>query len=227
MLATYYQGAEWHTAVEGAKGDLRRLLQTLHERSLRKDAALQEELQELDEAQRLREEADILLAYQQEIAPHLASVTLENPFAFADESAAPTITIELDPRFTAVDNANRRYTRYHKLQRAAQMIPPQIEANDLERARIEQLQTDLALAETPVEIQHVRVEITEAGYLRGKPATKQSAKGVKGAKPGKKGQQGKGKPVSSVGLRAVLPCASNSPTGTPCSSARIAARTRR
>ena len=29
------------------------------------------------------------------------------------------------------------------------MIPPQIEANDLERARIEQLQTDLALAETP------------------------------------------------------------------------------
>jgi predicted ribosome quality control (RQC) complex YloA/Tae2 family protein len=201
MLAAYFQGAEWRTAVERAKGDLRRLLQTQHERSVRKDAALHEELQALDETQRLREEADILLAYQQAIAPHQTSVTLENPFAVADENAAPTITIELDPRFTAVDNANRRYTRYHKLQRAAQMIPPQIAANDLERARIEQLQTDLALAETPVEIQHVHAEVAEAGYLRGKPATKQP----RGAKPGKKGQQARGKPQQQRGPEGGAP----------------------
>lgn len=205
MLATYYQGAEWHTAVEGAKGDLRRLLQTLHERSQRKDTALREELQALGEAQRLREEGDILLAYQQEIEPHLASITLENPFAVANEQASPTITIELDPRFTAVDNANRKYARYHKLQRAANMIPPQIAANDLERARIEQLQTDLVLAETPVEIQHVRAEVTEAGYLRGKPTPKQAAKAAKGAKPGKKGQQGKGKPGQQRGPEGGAP----------------------
>jgi predicted ribosome quality control (RQC) complex YloA/Tae2 family protein len=201
MLTAYFQGAEWRTAVEGAKGDLRRLLQTQHERSMRKDAALHEELRALEEAQRLREEADVLLAYQQEIAPHQTSVTLENPFAVADENAALTITIDLDARFTAVDNANRRYTRYHKLQRAARMIPPQIAANDLERARIEQLQTDLALAETPVEIQHVRAEVAEAGYLRGKPASKQP----RGAKPGKKGQQGKGKQQQQRGPEGGAP----------------------
>jgi predicted ribosome quality control (RQC) complex YloA/Tae2 family protein len=203
MLATYFQGAEWHTAVEGAKGDLRRLLQTQHDRSARKDTALREELRALDEAQRLREEADTLLAYQHEIAPHQASVTLENPFAVGDDAAPPTITIELDQRFTAVDNANRRYARYHKLQRAARMIPPQIAANDLERARIEQLQTDLALAETPSEIQQVRAEVAEAGYLRrGKAALQRPAMG---AKAGKKGQPGKGQPGQQRGTEGGPP----------------------
>ena len=103
---------------KAAKGDLRRLLQTLHDRSLRKDAALQAELQALDEAQRLREEADILLAYQQE-SRRISGECHAGKSLRGCRRASATITIELDPRFTAVDNANRRYARYHKLQRAA------------------------------------------------------------------------------------------------------------
>ena len=58
----------------------------------------------------------------------------------------------MDPRYGVIDNANRRYARYHKLQRAASQIPLQIAANALELARVEQLRADLALAETPQEI---------------------------------------------------------------------------
>src|SRR5690348_18432256 len=72
----------------------------------------------------------------------------------------------LDPLFIAVARPNRRYARYHKLQRATSLIPPQIEANQLELARVDQLLTDLALAETPAEIALVRAEVVEAGYLR-------------------------------------------------------------
>jgi predicted ribosome quality control (RQC) complex YloA/Tae2 family protein len=60
-------------------------------------------------------------------------------------------------------------------------------------ARIEQLQADLALAETPQEIALVREEIVEAGYLRAKPdpRPRKQPKGGKG-KQGKQGnQQGK------------------------------------
>jgi predicted ribosome quality control (RQC) complex YloA/Tae2 family protein len=63
-LATYYQDAEWRVTVEGAKGELRRLLQTNRERCQRKAEALQAELGGLDIARRLREEADLLLAFQ-------------------------------------------------------------------------------------------------------------------------------------------------------------------
>ncbi|HEY7021365.1 MAG TPA: NFACT family protein [Ktedonobacterales bacterium] len=194
-LATYYQDAEWRVTVEGAKGDLRRLLQTNRERCIRKAKALQGELATLDEARRLREEADLLLAFQSELPERAASVTLENPFVESGlmESGPATITLDLDPRYGVIDNANRRYARYHKLQRAANQIPVQIAANDVELARVEQLQADLALAETPAEIALVREEIVEAGYLRAKPdprARKQPKDGK--GKQGKSGtQQGK------------------------------------
>ena len=187
-LATYYQDAEWRVTVEAAKGELRRLLQTNRERCQRKAEALQGEMATLDEARRLREEADLLLAFQSELPERAASVTLENPFA---ESGSAMITLEMDPRYGVVENANRRYARYHKLQRAANLIPLQIAANDLELARVEQLQADLALAETPQEIAHVRDEIVEAGYLRAKsdPRARKQQKGGKG-KQGKQGKQG-------------------------------------
>ncbi|HEY7094915.1 MAG TPA: NFACT family protein, partial [Ktedonobacterales bacterium] len=162
MLATFYHDAEWRVAVESAKRDLRHLLQTIRDRCARKDETLRGELAAIDEAKTFREEADLLLAFQAEIARGQNSVTLENPFG-----EGTTRTLTLDPRFTAVENANRRYARYHKLQRATALIPPQIEANQLELARVDQLLTDLALAETPAEITLVRAEVVEAGYLRG------------------------------------------------------------
>jgi predicted ribosome quality control (RQC) complex YloA/Tae2 family protein len=195
MLATFYHDAEWRLALESAKRDLRHRLQTIRDRCARKDETLRGELAAIDEAQTLREEADLLLAFQVEIARGQTSVTLENPFG-----EGTSRTLALDPRFTAVENANRRYARYHKLQRATALIPPQIEANHVELARVDQLLTDLALAETPAEIVLVRAEVVEAGYLRGvaekhaqKPAKtpKQPkwAKGSKGNKAGKPTQQ--------------------------------------
>ncbi|HEX6541408.1 MAG TPA: NFACT RNA binding domain-containing protein [Ktedonobacterales bacterium] len=186
MLATFYHDAEWRIAVESAKRDLRHLLQTIYDRCVRKEEALRGELAAIEEAQALREEADLLLAFQTEIARGQSSVTLENPLG-----DGTTHTIALDPRFTAIENANRRYARYHKLQRATALIPPQIEANHLEMARVDQLLTDLSLAETPAEIALVRAEVIEAGYLRG-ATEKRSTKPVKPAKQGKGAKGGKG-----------------------------------
>ena len=189
MLATFYHDAEWRTALDGARRDLRHLLQTIRDRCVRKDQALRGELAAIEEAQTLREEADLLLAFQAEITRGQQRVTLENPFG-----EGTTRTLTLDPRFTAVENANRRYARYHKLQRATSLIPPQIEANQTELARVEQLLTDLTLAETPAEITLVRAEVVEAGYLRGaadQQAPKKTPKPPKWAK-GRAGKAGKG-----------------------------------
>ena len=193
MLATYFADAEWRFAIDGAKQDLKRLLETHRDRSLRKQEALQKELDQQYEMQRLREEADILLAFQQEVPIHATQFTIANPFAESEPgnstpSAAAFVTISLDPALSAVENANRKYDRYHKLQRAGNHIPFQLEASALELARIEQLATDLALAETPDEIALVRTEIAEAGYLR---QAKKSAKAARGKKPQKSGKAGR------------------------------------
>jgi predicted ribosome quality control (RQC) complex YloA/Tae2 family protein len=204
MLATYYHDAEWRVTVEGAKSALRHVLQTNLERCRRKAEALQGELDALDEARRLRQEGDLLLAFQSEVPERATTVTLENPFAGEAPDGKPaTMTLTLDPRYSVVENANRRYARYHKLQRAASQIPLQIAANELELARIEQLRADLALAETPEEIAQVREEVIEARYLRVKPDARQRKppKGAKGQKGAKGAQQGKRVVLGGTPLR--------------------------
>jgi predicted ribosome quality control (RQC) complex YloA/Tae2 family protein len=207
LLAVYFEGAEWRVAVEGAKGSLRQALQTQRERCARKEHVLRGELAALDEAARLRAEADILLAFQTEVPPHASSVTLPNPFADGDgdgDGEEATITLALDPRLSAVENANRRYHRYHKLKRAAGQIPLQIEANRLELARIAQLTTDLDLAETTDEIAHVRRELAEAGYLRGQRDIRAMAR-AEARLAGKRGGAHGGKQPSKKGGKAAQP----------------------
>ena len=193
MLAAYYADAEWRAGVEGAKAALAHALRTQIERTRRKDSVLREELRALDDAARLRLEADTLLAFQTEVPAHATQWQVENPFGAPGER----LEITLDPRLSAVENANARYTRYHKLQRAAERIPPQIEANATELARLEQLQTDLALAETPAEVGQARAVIAESGYL-GRGATRGPTVGASGGrsktKGGKDGKGAKGKP---------------------------------
>jgi predicted ribosome quality control (RQC) complex YloA/Tae2 family protein len=86
-LATYYQDAEWRVTVEGAKGELRRLLQTNRERCQRKAAALQGELGALEEARRLREEADLLLAFQSELPERATRAASASRRSLAAEDA--------------------------------------------------------------------------------------------------------------------------------------------
>lgn len=190
-LDLFFAGAEWRVELEQAKGDLRRLLQTQRDRCLRKAEALRAEMDSEAEASRLRREAEILLAFWPEVAAGASQASLPDPYA---EDPETQVDIALDPRLSAIENANRRYDRYHKLQRALKLLPEQVEANELELARVQQLLTDLALAETPAEVSLVRAEVAEAGYIRGgveaRRLAKEQRKGGKKGKPGKQGKQG-------------------------------------
>ena len=201
MLTAYFHDAEWRDAIENAKSGLRRQLHTAAERSERKAEALNAELSALDEAKRLRLEADLLLAFQAEVSRGATTFTTDNPFAEGDQPQRMTMTI--DPRLSAVDNANKRYDRYHKLQRAAVKIPEQIEANRVEHARISQLLTDLTLAETPAEVANVREAVAASSVLHGEREIGKDRRGkgkdARRAKNAKKAGKGQKKSASPGG----------------------------
>jgi predicted ribosome quality control (RQC) complex YloA/Tae2 family protein len=192
ILDDYYALAEWRDALEGVRAPTRKVLQTQRERCKRKVDFLQQELTSLQEAQQYRLQGDLLLAHQHDVQQGPVSVTLPNFFVDTGDGDVPVITIPLDPRFDAIGNANRLFHRYHKARRAAELLPGQIEQNNAELATIEQLMTDLVLAETPAEVTLVRSEVQEAGYLRGKKLPDKKAR--KMAKKGKGGKQ-QGKPA--------------------------------
>lgn len=193
LLDTYYRGAEWRDALQSAKADMVRALQTHRERCLRKAELLKRDLAAAQAGERLRLEGEVLLAFGQEVTPGQTSLVIDDPFDTSDTPGKMTIT--LDPQASAVENANQRFARYRKLRRAGQQIPEQIERNRLELAQLEQFTTDLLLAETPAEVAQVRAEVAAAGYVRGKQerqaAQQKGSKGKagKGAKNQKGGRQ--------------------------------------
>jgi predicted ribosome quality control (RQC) complex YloA/Tae2 family protein len=184
LIAEFYAHSEWYDALENLRAPLRRLLQTQIERCRRRAAALQEEQKALAEAEQYRRQAELLLTFQNQVPRGATQVRLPNLFADTEEDQGAEVSIALDPRFDAVENANRLFAKYHKIQRAAALLPEQSERNAVELATLEQFLTDLALAETPEEIRLVEAEIQAAGYLR-RPVGAERARRAKGGKAGK------------------------------------------
>ena len=195
LIDEYYAGAEWRDAMEGVRAPLRKALQTHRDRHKRKAELLQQSLAASEEAAQYRLQADLLLAYQHDIARGQNSVILRNFFEAEREDSVSEVTIPLDPRFDAVGNANRIYHKYRKLRRATEHIPAQIEQNALALATIEQLLTDLMLADTPAEVALVKAEVQAAGLIHGAPPAREK----KAQKAHKGRKQIKGKPVPPGG----------------------------
>ncbi|MBV9228545.1 MAG: NFACT family protein [Chloroflexi bacterium] len=196
VLDEYYARAEWRDAMENLRAPIRKVLQTQRERCKRKAELLQKELAVSEEAAQYRLYGDLLLAHQYEVQQGQSSVALENFFESTDAGSLSLITVPLDPRFDAVGNANRFFNKYHKLRRAIELVPAQIEQNATELATIEQLLVDLMIAESPAEVTLVKAEVQAAGFIRGKVVQDKKA-----AKKGKGGKQAKakGKPVPPGG----------------------------
>lgn len=202
VLDEYFARAEWRDALDGLRAPIRKALQTNIDRCLRKADLLRQEMVQSEEAARYRLYGDLLLAHQHEVGQGPTSVVLLNYFDQSGSDEASQISVPLDPRFDAVTNANRYFNKYHKLRRALELVPTQIEQNNLELAMVSQFMSDLKIAENSAEITHVQAEVQAAGYMRGskvvidKKALK-AAKKIQGK--GKGGKPAKGKPVPPGG----------------------------
>jgi predicted ribosome quality control (RQC) complex YloA/Tae2 family protein len=185
LLDAYFSAREWQDALGGARNDLRRTLKTVHDRLARKLAILQSELDALRESDQLRAEGELLLAFASEISPGATSYT---PPDLGNGEAQRLI--KLDPHLTAIDNANARFNRYHKMRRAMEQIPDQIARTEASLARIAQLQTDLEMTESLAEIAQVRDVITEARI--GNLGQEERTSRLKAKPKNKSGKSGKG-----------------------------------
>ena len=121
------------------------------------------ELRPPDEIDRLRTSGEWILALSTTIEPR--QTELEVP----DELEVPPIA--LDPTLSPANNAARYFKRYRKARRAREFGEPRLAEVEVELAFVEQLAADLALAEDRSEIDAVRAQLVDAGYLR-TPGTK-------------------------------------------------------
>lgn len=141
-----------------ARRQVQSLLDDARERIERTLDQLQERRVDQEEVDALREAGELLLAYQWQIEPDDTEVTV--PDYEGNER-----TISLDPTLSPVENAQAYFKKYEKAQRAAEEVPRRIARLKHDLAYIEQLESDLALAEDRNEIDAVRNALAGAGWV--------------------------------------------------------------
>ena len=159
--------------------DLLRVLTSASERVRRKLANQQQELAAAADRETLRLYGDLINANLHAIRPGAAEATLIDYY----DPECRTRTVPLDPSISAAANAQRYYKEYRKAQTAERMLTERIAAGEEELAYIDTVFDALSRATTARELDELRAELEEQGYLKRQKGGKSKAKAVPPMKP--------------------------------------------
>jgi predicted ribosome quality control (RQC) complex YloA/Tae2 family protein len=144
---------------------LRQILKTNLTKLRQKAVLFTERLQQSDQADRSKEQADLLMAYLQDWQPGMQAIVLP------DFVTGQPMTIPLNPEKNAVQNAQAFYKQHQKLKRARTTVEPLLQQVQTEIDYLEQVETTLAQLERDqqpgdrVALQEIRDELVQQGYL--------------------------------------------------------------
>lgn len=172
----------------GVRGGVDALIRQARARVQRQLRALAADEPEPGEPERVRTQAEWLLALSSQITQALARPGAQEESSLQDgwaglrrapdgiltlvvpsEAEEGELAVPLDRKRTPVEQAERMFDRAAKLERAARFIPRRRAALEADDAYLQQLESDLALAQNRPEIVTVREALRQAGWLRERP----------------------------------------------------------
>ncbi len=157
-IEAFYGTPESYAA---AKEPLRAQLEDARDKLARKRDALAQSLPSPDEIERWRARGELILAYAHQISTGQAILVAE--------MGDTRMEIPLDPRLSAVENAQACFKEYRRAKDAAARVPALLAAAQVELDYAEQMLNDLEFAESRAEIEAIARAAYEAGLIGGHP----------------------------------------------------------
>ncbi len=162
LLDAFYARRAAAERMKTRSHDLLRVLTNATERVRRKLDNQRQELTAAANRDTWRLYGDQINAQTHAIPAGAASAELIN---YYDENCAP-ITVPLNPALSAAANAQRYYKDYRKAQTAEQILTQRIAAGQQELDYLDTVFDALSRATTARELEELRLELEEQGYLR-------------------------------------------------------------
>ncbi len=162
LMDRYYTLRDRKDAMRQKSQAVRKTVQNLCTRLTRKLAIQEKELTATFDRERLRQLGDILTANIHRIKKGQTTIECED---FYDENMAP-IQIPLSPILSPQQNAAKFYKDYAKLKNAEKELTKQIELGEQELSYLRSVLEELERAATDAELEEVRRELQEGGYLK-------------------------------------------------------------
>ena len=164
LLDVFYSQRDRFERIRQKAQDLFRLLTGLSERTARRTANQRQELSECADRENLKIRGDLVMTNLYTIEKGQTSVVCSNYFS----EDGGEICIELDPRLTPTQNAQKYYKEYRKADTAEKKLHELIAQGEEEQKYIDSVLDTLTRAETESDINQLREELSEQGYIRKK-----------------------------------------------------------
>jgi Predicted RNA-binding protein homologous to eukaryotic snRNP len=179
LMDAFYEKKDKQDRLQNKSTDLQKLIHTNIDRCNKKLKILNETLSECDEKESFRIKGDLLTSYIYSIKKGDSECTLLN---FYNENQEEYITISLNKTKTPAENIQYYYKKYNKLKTSEEYAKVQLKKNDEEMKYLNSVLTNILNAESYNEIDEIKNELIETGYIRFRKNNKNSKK-VKTSKP--------------------------------------------
>ena len=162
LLDSFYTLRDRRDAMRQKGQAVRKAVQNHVSRLTRKLANQEKELEATYDRERLRQLGDILTANLHKITKGQRTVSCED---FYDENMA-LIEIPLSPLLSPQQNAAKYYKDYTRMKNAEKELTHQLELGRGELAYLQSVLEELDRAETEAELEEIRRELWDGGYVR-------------------------------------------------------------
>lgn len=170
LLDAFYTETDHSDRMRQKSQTLRKTVTTLYERALRKLEIQRQEHEATLGREHLRQQGDIVTANLHAIARGQTRLRAVNFY----DAEMREIEIALRPELSPQQNAARYYKEYTKAKHAEKILTEQIARGEVETQYLGAVLDELSRAENERDLNEIRAELEQGGYVRAADRRKQS-----------------------------------------------------
>lgn len=170
LLDAFYADKAERDRSKELAGQVIKVINNILKKDRRKVKKLHQELDDAKTADQYRINGQILTTYLHQLQPGMTEIELPNFYANNEP-----ITISLAPELSPSRNAQRYFTKYNKLKTSVDFVNEQLALTNQEIDYLTAVLSQIDLA-APADIQDIRLELQEQGYIKQKGSNKKQRK---------------------------------------------------
>lgn len=161
VLEVYYSEKNIYSRIHQKSADLRRIVSTALDRSRKKYALQQKQMQDSCKRDKYKLYGELLNVYGYNLKEGAKELICPN---FYNENKE--IKIPLDPTLSPQENSQKYFERYGKLKRTAEALETLLAETKAQIAHLESIQNSLDIALSADDLVQIKDELTEYGFIK-------------------------------------------------------------
>ena len=168
VLETFYADKDIFTRIRQKSADLRKVVNTVLERSRKKYDLQQKQLHDTKKRDKYKVYGELIHTYGYHLEEN--SKKLEALNYYTNEM----VSIPLDPQLTPQENAQKYFDKYNKLKRTYEALTELTEETKEEILHLESISTSLDIAISEDDLTQIKEELVQFGYVKKKHTNKKT-----------------------------------------------------